>query len=79
VVKLGSNLTTNAAAMEELEQEITTLDEQLQTVVEHVAQLKEKSESAQIAVENSKDDLRKLKTELDEMEEKISEFLQIEV
>jgi len=65
--------------MEELEQEIATLDEQLQTVVEHVAQLKEKSESAQIAVENSKDDLRKLKTELDEMEEKISEFLQIEV
>lgn len=77
--KLGHTIETNTANLEEVEGELQELNEALQKCSQYVNDIRSKVEAAQIAAENSKEDLETLKAELDQKTEEIQEFKEKEV
>ena len=77
--KLHHTIETNSANLEEVQGELEDLNEQLEECTQYVNEIRSKVEAAQMAAENSKDDLESLKAELDEKSEQIAGFKKKEV
>jgi structural maintenance of chromosome 4 len=77
--KLDTSIDANKLAMQELETELTNLNNQLGSLTSFVTELRGQVEEAQAAAENSREDLETLKAELDEKDQQIQQFRQKEV
>lgn len=77
--KLNASIDANKLAMQELETELTNLNNQLGDLTSFVTELRGRVEEAQAAAENSREDLETLKAELDEKDQQIQKFRQREV
>ncbi|KAF8586245.1 RecF/RecN/SMC protein [Ramaria rubella] len=72
--KLKNTIGSNTSTLEDLEQDITNLDQQLQECGEVLDDIRSKVDAAQAAAENAKEDLEGIKTDLDEKMVGIQEF-----
>jgi structural maintenance of chromosome 4 len=79
VRKLEKLITGNTESLDEVKQDMQSLEEELEDCVQYLEELRSKVADAQTAAENSKDDLENLKAELHEKTEHIQAFRAKEV
>jgi len=77
--KYQATVARDSEALESVEEEVKDLEGQIEELETYISDLREKVESAQLAAENSRDDLEEIKTKLTGQEEVIAAFRQEEV
>jgi len=77
--KLNSSIETSKPSLEEVETELTRLNDKLETLEAYLVELGVGVETAQAAAENSREDLATCKAELDAKDQEIESFRQNEV
>ncbi|KAF9561610.1 RecF/RecN/SMC protein [Agrocybe pediades] len=79
VVKLEASITTNSKNLDVAQREAETFEAEIVELSNYISELREQVESAQIAEENSREDLDKLKNKLAKQEQVIAAFRQEEM